>query len=73
MNALFALNRHRVLNSQPKKLDSTEFTTHVSGGSAYEVTTFATLDKIPLNFSDNPATKLDITAISDDSIKRRMD
>lgn len=53
-----------------EELDSTEFTTYVSGGSAYEVTTFATLDKITsLNFSDNPATKLDITAISDDSIK----
>lgn len=51
-------------------LDSTNFTTYVSGGSAYEVTTFATLDNITsLNFSDNPAAKQDITAISDTSIK----
>lgn len=51
-------------------LDSTDFTTYVSGGSAYEVTTFATLDNITsLNFSDNPAAKQDITAISDTSIK----
>lgn len=51
-------------------LDSTDFTTYGSGGSAYEVTTFATLDNITsLNFSDNPAAKQDITAISDTSIK----
>lgn len=51
-------------------LDSTGFTTYVSGGSAYKVTTFATLDNITsLNFSDNPAAKQDITAISDTSIK----
>lgn len=51
-------------------LDSIDFTTYVSGGSAYEVTTFATLDNITsLNFSDNPAAKQDITAISDTSIK----
>lgn len=57
-------------NFVAEELDSTGFTTYVSGGSAYEVTTFATLDNITsLNFSDNPAAKQDITAISDTSIK----
>lgn len=59
-----------VSNFVAEGLDSTDFTTYVSGGSAYEVTTFATLDNITsLNFSDNPAAKQDITAISDTSIK----
>lgn len=51
-------------------LDSTDFTDYVSGGSAFEVTTFATFDNITsLNFADNPAQKVDVTAINDVSIK----
>lgn len=48
-------------------LNSTNWSTYVSGGTANEVTTLTTFDNISnLNLPDAPPDQIDITAISDD-------
>lgn len=49
-----------------ENIDSTLFTTYVSGGTATKITAFDTFDNITsLSLPDSPPTELDSTAISD--------